>query len=549
MNFRPIVRGAAPCLAGILLFAVNQAPLFVAYLAPPPGYVGSWLPLHMDFLQYRTWINAYQGAGAWLLPDYHAPWSTEPAMLNPFFWLVGRTGAALAIDGLWIYYLLTLAFTVAGVYALLFTIRAFAESRTQARVALLLSACCVPIPAVLALSTYVFGRANPWLSLLWYGAKVLGGYYSDGFFNGILTGPLVLFGTVTTILCMGLLARYLKTDSPKYLGWAGLIAGVGALLHPFEIFVVMGGGGFALLIRRDRRWSQRFREVALLAVPGALGLAPYLYLSSRHAWLRQAAVENRWVALSPPVLVMLLGFPALFCLLSYLLPLGKRSLTDPLLHCWFGAVLIEVYVPFLPWQHHLLDGVNYAVAILLARQAARWALARKLAIERPAMARVLLAALVIFSLAAHASYWKDAIGAATTPGGGGTAVISQTDLSVLSWFRAHASASDLVLAPKLDAAWLATVPMHSFASHWLFSLTWEEQSRVSDAFYKGSLDDSAANKLLADFGIRYVVIPDGSPAVRYFANQLPAVRIAWAAIYQMPNATMRPYRTAARVGY
>lgn len=541
MNLGRIVRGATPGLFGVLLFALNQTPVFVAYLDPPPGYVGSLLPLHMDFLQYRTWINAYQGGSGWLLPDYHAPWSTEPALMNPFCWFVGRTGAALGIDGLWIYYLISLALTVAGVYALLFTIRAFTESRAQARMALLLSACCVPIPAVLALSTYLLGRANPSLDFIWWAAQVLSRYSSDGFVNGICASPLVLFGTVTTILCMGLLAKYLKTNSPQYLRRAALIAGLSAFVHPFEIFVIMGAGGLALLIRRNRPWSRSIREAALLVLPGVLGLAPYLYLSSRHVWLKQAAVENRWQALSPPLLLMLLGFPALFCLVSYLLPLGKKSLTDPLLHCWFGVVLVEVYIPYLPWQHHLIDGVNYAIALLLVRQAARWPLARKIAMERPALAWAPLIALAAASLAVHATGWSDAVAAAGRPGGDGSAVVSRADPAILSWLRAHASADDLALAPKLDAAWLATVPMHSFGSHWLFSLTWGEQTRIADAFYKGSLDEPAAHRLLTDFGVRYVLIPNGSPAIRYFSNQSPAVRIDWAAIYEMPGAGMRPF--------
>jgi len=342
-------------------------------------------------------------------------------------------------------------------------------------------------------------------------------------------------------LCMGLLARYLKTNSPQYLHWAGLIAGVEAFIHPFEIFVVMGTGVLALLIRRNQPLSRRVREVALIVTPGLMGLAPYLYLSSRHPWLKQAAIENRWQALSPAILLMLLGLPTLFCLVSYLLPLGKTSVTDILLHCWFVVVLIEVYIPYLPWQHHLLDGVNYAVALLLARQAARWEFARNLAIRRPALAWAPLAVLGIASLAVHAIYWNDAVAAGSTPGGEGSAVVSKNDRAVLSWLRAHASADDLVLAPKSSAGWFATAPMHSFGSHWLFSLTWEEQVRASDAFYQGSLEHPAARRLLTDFGVHYAVIPAGSQAVRYFTSQSPAVSVDGATIYEIPGARTRPF--------
>jgi hypothetical protein len=527
---------------GIFLFAVNEAPVLTGYLAAPPGYTGSLIPQHMDFQQYLTWISAYQRTRGWLLPDYHAPWVTEPALLNPFCWFIGRTSAALGIDALWIYHLLFLAFNIAGGYALYFALRAFTYSRTEERLALLVSFCCVPVAAVLALATFLFGKSNPWLALIWWGSKVHGRFNADGFVNGISASPLVLFGTVMTLLSMGLLAKYLRTNLQRYLWWAGLAAAAGAFIHPFEVFVVMGAGGLALVTRRARPWAQAAGEAACLVVPGLAGLAPYLYLTSRHAWLREAAVQNRWDVFPPPMLVLMLGFPTLFCLAAYLLPLGKRSVTDFLLLCWFGGTLVGVYVPWMPWSHHLLDGFHYATALLLVRQAARCDFLRRLWAGRPVLVRVPLAAFVVASLAAHAIYVTDATTAASLPGGTGSMVISKTDRAVLAWLREHAGANELVLAPKSSAGWFATAPMHSFASHWLFSLTWGEQVRLSDAFYSGALDRGAANALLTDFGVRYAVIPDESPAASYFSSQTPAVRIESAAIYRISNPGLRPFR-------
>jgi hypothetical protein len=495
----------------------------------------------MDFQQYLTWIDAYQRTSGWLLPDYHAPWATEPALLNPFCWFIGRASAALGVDGLWLYHLLYLAFSIAGGYALLFALRAFSYSRTQARLALLVSFCAVPVASVLALATFLLGKANAWLGLIWWASKVHGRFNGDGFIDGISGSPLVLFGTVTTLLCMGLLAKYCRTSSPRYLWWAGLTASVGAFIHPFEIFVIMAAGGLALLVRRDRPWAQAAGDAACLVVPGLAGLAPYLYLTSRHAWLREAAAQNHWDAFSPPMLVLMLGFPALFCLVSFTLPLGKRAVTDFLLLCWFAGALLGVYVPWLPWSHHLLDGVHYATALLLVRQAARCHWLRRLWAGRPLLVRASLAVFLAASLAAHAIYLADATAAARVAGGGGSTMVSQTDRAVLAWLRGHATAGDLVLAPKSSAGWFAAVPMHSFASHWLFSLTWSQQVHLSDAFYAGALDRAAADALLADYGVRYAVIPNQSPAAAYFSGQAPAARIESAAIYRISNPGMRPF--------
>jgi hypothetical protein len=303
----------------------------------------------------------------------------------------------------------------------------------------------------------------------------------------------------------------------------------------------MGAGGLALAMRRDRPWTQAAREVACLVVPGIAGLAPYLYLTSRHPWLREAAIEDHGVALSPVVLVLALGFPALFCLISIVLPLGKRSVTDFLLLCWFGGSLIAVYVPGLTGWHHRLDGVKYATALLLIRQAARSDFMPRLWARRAAPVSVLLAVFLLASLAVRAINLTDATSAATVAGGPSATTIPQTDLAILSWLRRHAAPDDLVLAPKARAGWYATVPMHSFASHWLFSLTWAEQVRLSDGFYSGAMESGAAGDLLAGFGVRYAVIPDGSPAASYFSGQTPAARVGSAAIYRVANPGMRPF--------
>jgi len=533
---------AAPFLLGISIFAVNEAPVLSGYLAPPPAYVASLIPQHIDDFQYQTWIKAYQRTKCGLLPDYHAPWITEPAMFNPYFWFIGRTSAAFRVDGLWIYHLLYLALHIAGGYALFFALRAFAYSRTEARLALLVSFCCVPVASVLAVLTLPIPKSNPWTDLIWYATKVHGWYNNDGFIDGISGSPLVLFGSVSTVLCMGLLAKYLRTNLPKYLWWTGLVAAVGAFIHPFEILVVMGAGGLTLLMRRRWPWARTIKEVTCLAIPGVAGIAPYLYLMSRHAWLRETGAQSRWIPpFSPPMLLLMLGLPALFCVLSYAVPLGKRSVTDPLLHCWFGGVLVGLNVPWVPWSHHLLDGVFCATAMLLVRQAARCDSLRRLWIERPVAARVSIGVWVMLSLAAHGIYLADATAAGRTAGGGGSTVTSKTDLAVLIWLRENARENDLVLSPKSNAGLFAEAPMHSFASHWLYSLTFTEQTHLSDAFYQGVLDRSAADALLTGYGVRYVVIPNESPAERYFSNQTPVTRIGSDAIYRMPDAAMRPF--------
>lgn len=535
---RPAKFHTMPLILGLGIFLWNIGPTLIAYLSPPPGSVGTLLPQHMDFLQYQTWINAYRTSNGWLLPDYHAPWATEPALLNPACWLIGRTSALLRIDGLTIYRFLYFAASIGGGYALWFALLAFTDSRRQARLALLLSFCGVPVASVLALATHLFGTSNPLLSLISLADKVHSRFSNDSFLNGVSGGLLVLFGTVATVLCMGLLARYVSTDSRPYLRWAGVVIGVSAFVHPFEVFVMAAGGVLALLLRRNRPWLQSVRDTCWLSLPALAGLAPYVFLTFRHPWLKQAAEQNRWQALSPPMLVLMLGVPTVFGLLSFLLPLGKRSPTDVLLNCWFFAVLFGVYVPWLPWSHHLLDGFYCAAALLMVRHAVRWNALRG-PVRRLAFAS--LAALVAVSLVVRIVSWTGAVAAARVPGNDSSAVVSRANLDLLRWLQGRAQSGDLILAPKAAAGLFATLPMHSFASHWLFSLSWNEQTRLSDNFYQGALDAASAAAFLDDFGVRFVVLPDASPAARYFSGQMPIVRLDSEAIYERPNARLRPF--------
>jgi hypothetical protein len=155
-----------------------------------------------------------------------------------------------------------------------------------------------------------------------------------------------------------------------------------------------------------------------------------------------------------------------------------------------------------------------------------------------------IGAWVLLSLAAHGLYLADALAGANVPGG--AAVVSTTDRDVLNWLREHAADSDLVLSPQASAGLFAMVPMHSFASHWLFSLTYDEQLRLSNAFYSGALAPSAADALLTGYGVRYAVIPDGSPAGRYFPGPAKTIRIGSDTIYSIPNAVMRRFTPLRR---
>jgi hypothetical protein len=170
---------------------------------------------------------------------------------------------------------------------------------------------------------------------------------------------------------------------------------------------------------------------------------------------------------------------------------------------------------------HFKDGLDYAAAIFVVRMLEQvpslikfWGTKFWGTQTRWRLGVVLL--LVMGGIAPHLYFrYSTYVGSvATEELGQNTAVASVDEVQVIKWLRAHAASKRLILSPPENAPWMATVPMHSFVSHWIFSLTYGEQLSLSRAFFDGSLSDAESDLLLTSYGIRYVLVPVGSPALR-----------------------------------
>ena len=126
-----------------------------------------------------------------------------------------------------------------------------------------------------------------------------------------------------------------------------------------------------------------------------------------------------------------------------------------------------------------------------------------------------------------------------------SAVTTTDERGIAEWLKGKASREDLVLAPPDIAPWLTLVPMHAFASHVLRSFTYNQQLDEATAFYKGESSE-AAHDLLQGYGIRWVVAPSDSAAIRYFSGN-PSAQIGALRIYEIPGNRMKPYPGLARI--
>ena len=517
-----LVYGAA---LGIVLFLLHQAAVISGALAPPPGYEPAWAIRSPDLPQYVTWLAA--GRTSFLLPNYHAPWSTEPALFQPLFLLAGR----IPLSPLAAYQIVSLLLYIAAGMALIYAVRLFCPEHPG--YALLASACAAP------LWLFVLTISKVFHSLLLFGLGLSGivsyTYNSaDGLFRGgLVASPTLSAGTAFVLLFMAVLAAYVRNGQPRYARVLVALAFFSAFFHPFEIYVMVAASAIPL-------WQcGRFKTWIGVAAAGLLGIAPYVFASTRSEWVRDVGERIKY-----PMYAFWIpenyGIP--FFVLVYLLLIRFRMPRpeDRILQSWFLATIVLAFIPGISFPSHLFNGFVYCLGFLLARRLATDPqllplLQRYRRVAISALAAVVLVTGVSFFLV-YRELWAD--GRRAEPEWFFTAVRPTSERELLDWLRTHADRDALVLSPPELAPWVATIPLTSFASHDFFSITYTDQMKLSDAFYRG---ENMQSDLLAAYGVRFAVVPASSPAV----NRLPADAFResigpWR-IYEFPDARMKPY--------
>jgi hypothetical protein len=531
------VRVLAPLLLAVALFVLNNLAVLSGWLNPPEGYAPTLMVRAQDIAIYLSWANGYLIQN--LVPSYAAPWLTEPAFFNTFMWLLAQfsklTGLGIVVG----YHIFHFLFYIAAAYALFFAVRVFTETAKQFWAAFLVILCVVPLPSLAVLPSLLAGKSRPPIGV---------GYFvwpsSDGFFHGIGGSALVTFGTATTLIAFSLLAKYIKTEQRRYLLYAGLVAFLSALVHATEIFLIVAAGTLTLIWWRGRQWKRAIPDIAVLGLAGAFGLTPYLIMTMRQPWLRDLAHQSRWqLPAEVHEILLILGLPAILVLLLLVMRPRMNSPTDRLLQIWFACTLIGIFLPVIPSPQHLFDGFHYATAILLVRQTSQIPLLARIQNARPRLVLAGSLSICLFSLSAYAAYYRQSFrdGRLPRPEKLFSTVAPKDELGVISWMRQNASPDQLVLAPPANSPWLMMVPMHSFASHWHWGLTFTEQIQLAEDFYKGKLSPDAARQFLTEYGIRYVITPEASPASAYIGEYSKRACFGSLTIYESSTNAMKPY--------
>jgi hypothetical protein len=539
-----------PALLGASLYLLNNLDVLHGLLAPPAGYVPLGIQRNSDIAIYLTWLHGF--VKGWLMPNYNAPWSTPAEFTSPGLmpvWILQRVLHVSPVAALQIFSLIGYIFVA---YALAFAYKMFCQTRSQAIWALLIALACVPLDS-LPLIANLFGKGAQ------YGAATGRVHFltlSDGFFRGLVTWPFITYGTGFQILSMGLLARYIKSSEQRWMTWLTFTCFISTFLHPFEIFVTASTVAI-VLVRHSGFTAKTWKSFVWICLAAGLGVAPYAIQTLHSAWVREVAQANS-ITITPALLMGVVGAPATVVLILLLFGLPEKRGDEVLIvKTWVVVTLVLFFVPGLPFALHFLDGSFAAIGLLLVWQVEEL-LARRPQVAKPVVQFVAVP-ILFWCLLPHAIFraqaWDSGVdpqneqfaydtcttfhGTCLRP----TAIAPAAEAATVQWLRENASPDDLVLATEDASPWMAEAPVHSFASHWLFSLLWPSPNyrNVRTAFYSGSLTVPQGHEFLAIIGARFIVVPDGSPARQYLDIALQRARLYTWTIYEVPGAHMKPY--------
>ena len=525
---------------GLALFLVHNLALWSAWAGAPSGFRPLFHLRTNDASQYLGFLALARDHN--LFSDLHAPWMTEPAMLNPIFLIGGRAGAWLGMSPLAVLNTLQfLSFLVAGL-ALAWVLRVFLATRAQRVATVIVGLCAVPL-MMLALGVVRF-LAPGAAPLFWLGTIELSYMSADGLLRGGLSNsPTLTLGAASTLLALGLTAMRLQTGRRVFTLGLGLVVLVSSAIHPFEVFVIAPGAAAGLLFLARRAWA----EAALVALASAAGLAPHIFLSLHHTWLRELNQTFTFDA-SFARIILTYGLP--FLALPYLLLMGARpkELTDKLLLLWWLLTVTISLLPGAPFPPHLLNGFALVTALLVVRLATNPKFRQIYQAHRRGLA-LALGCLLLLTGAAYAGMYtqiaRDARSA--TPALLLSAVAADDQIAVVEELRQRGGVDDLALAPDPVSMMVTEIPMHSFASHEHLSFDYRGQQAQATQFFEGRMSRETAFGFLSGYGVRWIVLAEGSPARAYFDGRTAAFERGRYRVYELPGNHMQAYPGIANI--
>jgi hypothetical protein len=483
---------------GAVLLALLAVP-YVVWLVWGPRdlvHIGSfWYP--GDFPVYLAAMDQGARSGSWLIHDRFTPEPHQPIFMFPVYVGIGKLAALLHVAPMLVYYVGEIVSRIGLLMALYLYAAAFLPTIGQRRLALGLMIVGTNLGLWGALLLQPLYAAQSESAALALGAEL------EVMTLGVFLAPLhLMLGLACTLLAIVAYAAAAEPGATwrPYAGLAAAVLGL-ALVHPFNLPVVLGLFGLDTALRwlRGRRWPWRPVLATALAGGMALPLLLYNYWAFRIEPFWSVVYGNQNTVPSPalPRLLMDYGFVLLFAplaLRAWPRPRGDRQWLAVLT----GALLLlALYAP-VPFQRRLAFGVQPALAVLGAAGLAWWA-ARLSGRGR----RRLGLAIVALSLPTAAFLYVGAVYSAVANTPLKVYVASREEWQAGEWLAARMTPDDVVLGVEKTGFWLAAlVPGRVWLGHDGITYDVPGKRAVIDEVLHSTPGEAA--RILGDHGIRYL---------------------------------------------
>lgn len=455
------------------------------------------------------------------MENFHTSDGTQKASLIPLALLVGRVSGATGLVSGVVYQILRFVLYLVAALVVLYAYETFLDSSWQILVAVVAALCCVPLHslvlpalAIFRGSAYSFGVAGS--EEYMYVANSLFQDWNHSIFGAV--------GMITTVAGVAGAHRFARSGDRKGLSVFVGACAVSALLHPFEVFLLLPYLFVSVTLRHGV--ASGVKAMPFPVAVSVLCMLPYLVPALFTEWVRLASEQNRGhFLMSPTSLLGALGIPSILALGSFLCwPVLVRfswsrdrvQLTG--LGIWLVLSLLLPFAEFLPFPRHLLNGISIVIGMFCALLIAR--LFRHVTPSKRILGVGAVSFIMMWSLAAHFALryyaFRDALvvgGESASSGRFPTSCLTEQESTILSWFHAHSHPADTVLAPEPFSWLLPSLPMHSFGGHYVFGYARARVSEWAEAksIVEGHASVADSEKFLRAHRIRFLIT---SPVAR-----------------------------------
>ena len=450
--------------------------------------------------------------GAWLLTNTFTPEPSRPAVFNAIYALLGRLSGVTGIPLIGVHHIFD---AVSAVVFVLLAWKLFAGTFHDRRFRMAGTFLAVFGSGVMGL------RALIGPTIGWQMSSPDGWLAEITTFHSIIIYPHFVFSTVLALASLlGFLAGF-ERQSRRHALLGGLACAALLFSHAFDAAIVLGtlmffavAVGLAESLAGFRRLVATGLWFAVPVVPSIL--ATRWMLSREPLW---ASVVSRLEFTAPTPWELLMGTGITGALALLFLFAGRWSAAGPpsrqlrvlMGRCWLGAVVLMLYLPWIPWQWHLLNGIQIPLSLValdglrrhavFGRSVLRAVTPRWPRAVTPAAGAIALLCVVssLSGIQLVRGYTADARRASRdfflTPG----------DLEAMRWLETSAPRADVVLTAPEIAHFIPRMSGNkAVAGEDLLTWHYTEKANASRRFYSDATDDER-RAMLREWGVRYVL--------------------------------------------